>query len=173
MHESLESAVRSLHRRGKLGGPDKKAAQIIDPHLEPDERVDAAASGRLSKNFGLIVITDRRVIAASDAFVKRDLTQIPLSEVTAVEWMAAPSRLLQTGEVRVRSASAEIHMETVPIDQGEAFVRIANLASSPIGQPAAPEGDLDTLQKLGELHAAGVLTDHEFETKKSEILGRI
>ena len=38
--------------------------------------------------------------------------------------------------------------------------------------PAAPSADdrLDQLQKLGELQAAGVLTDAEFEAQKAKIL---
>jgi hypothetical protein len=31
--------------------------------------------------------------------------------------------------------------------------------------------DLDQLQKLGELHAQGILTDEEFAAKKAQILG--
>ncbi|MGH2490301.1 MAG: SHOCT domain-containing protein [Candidatus Limnocylindria bacterium] len=31
----------------------------------------------------------------------------------------------------------------------------------------------ETLRKLGELHATGVLTDHEFSAKKKELLARI
>ena len=36
---------------------------------------------------------------------------------------------------------------------------------------APPEPDLDELEKLGELHKEGVLTDDEFEAKKTQILG--
>jgi hypothetical protein len=37
---------------------------------------------------------------------------------------------------------------------------------------AAPEPDLmDQLQKLGELHASGVLTDEEFAAQKAKLLG--
>jgi len=32
-------------------------------------------------------------------------------------------------------------------------------------------GDLDQLEKLGQLHAEGVLTDEEFAAKKKQILG--
>jgi hypothetical protein len=37
---------------------------------------------------------------------------------------------------------------------------------------AAPQPDLmDQLQKLGELHASGVLTDEEFAAQKAKLLG--
>jgi hypothetical protein len=38
--------------------------------------------------------------------------------------------------------------------------------------PAAPAGvDYDELKQLGELHAAGTLTDEEFAAAKAKILG--
>jgi hypothetical protein len=38
--------------------------------------------------------------------------------------------------------------------------------------PAAQERDpLDVLQRLGEMHAAGTLTDEEFATAKAKVLG--
>ena len=40
--------------------------------------------------------------------------------------------------------------------------------------PAAPAGDdtLEQLKQLGELHAAGVLTDEEFAAQKAKILAQ-
>ena len=38
--------------------------------------------------------------------------------------------------------------------------------------PAAPAGiDMEQLKQLGELHAAGVLTDEEFAAAKAKLLG--
>jgi hypothetical protein len=37
--------------------------------------------------------------------------------------------------------------------------------------PAAENDQLDQLEKLGQLKANGVLTDQEFQAKKSQILG--
>lgn len=49
--------------------------------------------------------------------------------------------------------------------------RVALSASQPI-QPG-PVDVTDQIRKLGELHAAGVLTDEEFSAKKSELLDRL
>ena len=35
----------------------------------------------------------------------------------------------------------------------------------------APDDDMAQLEKLGELHAKGILTDEEFSAKKAQILG--
>ena len=43
--------------------------------------------------------------------------------------------------------------------------------AAPAPPPSGGESDLDLLQKLGDLHAQGILTDEEFAAKKAEILG--
>ncbi|HQR79513.1 MAG TPA: SHOCT domain-containing protein [Actinomycetota bacterium] len=42
----------------------------------------------------------------------------------------------------------------------------------PAPAPSQSGPDLDELQKLGELHESGVLTDEEFATAKAKILGQ-
>lgn len=43
--------------------------------------------------------------------------------------------------------------------------------AAPSVPPASGGDDLDQLQKLADLHAAGILTDEEFAAKKAQILG--
>jgi hypothetical protein len=46
-----------------------------------------------------------------------------------------------------------------------------------VSHPSRPQekspAALDQLQKLAELHQAGILTDDEFDTKKAELLSRL
>ena len=46
-------------------------------------------------------------------------------------------------------------------------------AEAPPAAPAAPSEDdqMAQLEKLGDLHAKGILTDEEFSAKKAQILG--
>jgi hypothetical protein len=45
---------------------------------------------------------------------------------------------------------------------------------APEAPPAAPNGGIpEQIQKLAELHAAGVLTDEEFAAKKADLLSRM
>jgi hypothetical protein len=67
------------------------------------------------------------------------------------------------------AASSE-HGPSLPVDEGPA------LAGLP---PTIADGDeegltaLHALKELGELHAAGVVTDAEFAVKKAELLRRV
>jgi hypothetical protein len=47
------------------------------------------------------------------------------------------------------------------------------VATAPAAAAAAAPDPVERLRKLGELHAAGVLTDAEFEAKKAELLARL
>jgi hypothetical protein len=76
---------------------------------------------------------------------------------------------------------------TVENDEGRAQIRqmfgaaaetitgVGNPAAAAAAPVAAPAADdpLERLNKLGELRAAGVLTDAEFEQKKAELLAQI
>jgi hypothetical protein len=46
-------------------------------------------------------------------------------------------------------------------------------AEAPPAAPAPPSADdqMEQLEKLGDLHAKGILTDEEFAAKKAQILG--
>jgi hypothetical protein len=46
-------------------------------------------------------------------------------------------------------------------------------AAAPAAPAAAPAGgiDMEQLKKLGDLHAAGILTDEEFAAAKAKLLG--
>jgi hypothetical protein len=44
-------------------------------------------------------------------------------------------------------------------------------AAAPAGAPALSDDVYEQLKKLGELREAGILTDDEFQAKKSQILG--
>ncbi len=57
--------------------------------------------------------------------------------------------------------------QEVGAEGGEAT---AAATAPPASGESAPD-DLDQLQKLADLHAAGILTDEEFTAKKAQILG--
>ena len=51
--------------------------------------------------------------------------------------------------------------------------QMAATKSSAASSSEQPTDPVDQLERLGKLHAAGVLTDEEFSAKKSEILARL
>lgn len=66
---------------------------------------------------------------------------------------------------RNRQAADDVYSEPQPVYQDPP-------PAPPPPAPSAPAGpDLGELQRLGELHESGVLTDEEFAVAKSKILG--
>jgi putative oligomerization/nucleic acid binding protein len=62
--------------------------------------------------------------------------------------------------------------ETAQMD-ADALAAQLNAAAAPpaiVAAPQHPEDPLDRLSKLAELHAAGALTDEEFQAQKAKIL---
>ncbi len=65
-------------------------------------------------------------------------------------------------------------MDQLGIEKQAVTAEDQQSAAAPQAEAAPASGggtDLDQLQKLGELHAAGILTDEEFAAKKAQILG--
>lgn len=56
-------------------------------------------------------------------------------------------------------------------EQGAAEAQAAAAPAAPAPAPAAGGIDMDQLKQLGDLHAAGVLTDEEFAAAKAKLLG--
>ncbi|GAA2959230.1 MULTISPECIES: DUF4429 domain-containing protein [Streptomyces] len=126
---------------------------------------------------------------------------LPLSEVTGVRWV--PAIGLENGSLRfdragaVSSAPAKFDPYSLELwglskrEHTAVLVAAAVLARMPVpgGAPdreaapaalpqAAPAADdhdvlLRRLRELGELHAAGILTDEEFSTAKQAVLKRL
>ena len=78
------------------------------------------------------------------------------------------------GSIRISTSNDEIEVEKVATDEAKAVVSAARRALEQVSAPSsAPEssGSLDDLQKLADLHDAGVLTDEEFAAAKAKALG--
>jgi hypothetical protein len=73
--------------------------------------------------------------------------------------------------------TAHVVHDRIQRRQGEQWAAQGNLApvaaatAPPAGAPAAIDDTLARLTQLGELKAAGVLTEAEFESQKARVLG--
>lgn len=97
-------------------------------------------------------------------------------------------RCLRCGAI-VEEAQLDVAAVTAPVVDAPRRIepQPSNLPPAPIGRQTEPDADvgeaeagegstleaLSALRELGELHAAGVLTDREFARKKAELLRRV
>lgn len=175
-------------------GSRRELRKLAKHHLAIGEQVRYAASGRVRKRVGLVVLTDRRLIFLFHGMVRQTIEDLPLERITSVREKGG----LVFGSFTVLASSTELVVTQVakadlkalakalraristgalpplpPLDLGDAGLDEEEgvPTSAPAGAPSADV--LDQLRQLGELRDAGVLSDDEFEAAKVELLGRL
>jgi hypothetical protein len=93
------------------------------------------------------------------------------SSTCACEWTSASSH--STAPHRSRRTKTSTVSRAAPPRAGDRWADAAVHDEEGRQQIRTLFGALDRLKKLDELHASGVLTDEEFETKKAPLLAEI
>lgn len=173
----------------------EKVADILDDDeivhfLTRGTTVDVEGSGAGGSLFGddrsrksgtrgyvRAVVTDRRVAVKVPQFLGNDERSVPYSNITSVD--------LDTGLVNKRltlqTPGQTYHIEAQEPGKDELrettrFIRskISEANQTNVVQTDSPEPDpLEQLEKLKNLHEQGVVSDKEFEEKKSNLLDKI
>lgn len=140
------------------------------------------------------VLTSDRVIYRSGVVAKRGI-EIPLENINAIHFeQQVFERLLGLGDLKIDSASIqgysvfddiqhpdkvqnEIYLQMEANDQRRFRGMPGNQPGNQSGVPPAPAPAAlsvpEQLEKLSELRDRGVITDEEFQAKKTELLGRM
>jgi len=174
--------VRSKHVRAWLA-----------KYAEQGEQVSAWAEGYIGKMMGsgkdkqhngALIITGRRVIFYRSGFLGEVHQAIPLAKISSVE----QSSFLGQRKVRMHTSHDDLEFTTFDdnpyarvvaalqagaVNKGEGAGGVGDVAAAGAAGPAGSDTPLDALKKLGELRAAGVINEAEFEAKKAELLGRM
>lgn len=123
------------------------------------------------------IITDRRVAVKVPQFLGNDERSVPYSNITSVD--------LDTGLVNKRltlqtpGQTYHIEAQEPGKDELREITRFIRGKISEANQPNVVQADssdpdpLDQLEKLKNLHKQGVVSDEEFEKKKSNLLDKI
>jgi len=145
--------------------------QVLDA-LEPTERIVVAAQGHYDGKITVLTVTEKRILVVSNDVIgfQGASKTIALDKVSSISEKTGWA----LGSIRISTSNDEIEVEKVATDEAKAVVSAARRALEQVSAPSsAPEssGSLDDLQKLADLHAAGVLTDEEFAAAKAKALG--
>jgi hypothetical protein len=149
----------------------KHILEFTAHHAGPTEDVIAYCTGFLYKgdklqNDGVLIVTNSRV-----AFYRKGITgeifeSIPIKNITSIE-RKAPMLGLRSITLHTSHDSLEFRAgdKSAEAEVAEAIERVRSAGDKPSG--------LDSLSKLAELKAAGILTEEEFNAKKKQILSTI
>jgi len=158
----------------KLGG--KRELKKLPEHLYAGEVVRYIAQGTYEANQGIVVLTDQRLLFVFHGLVKQSVEDFPLDRISSVANKAG----FATGELTVHASGNIAVIGGIVKGDLKYLVdalrqRLAEGATvaAPSTPPPAQPDVMDQLRKLAELRDAGILTPAEFDTKKTELLGRL
>lgn len=135
-------------------------------------------SGYYGKGIGLVVLTDRRLLFVQHGIMSQTTEDFPMSKISSVRWESG----MMIGKITIFASGNKSKITNVNKDDGKEIVaKIRHELSvprettppAPAVSPPAAADPIEQLQRLSELHAAGVLTPEEFHATKTDILSRM
>lgn len=170
----LKAAVDRLSRISKVGG--WLELRNVRHYLTASETVQELGQGVWGNRQGLVILTDERLWFFDKALIGATVEEFPLTEITSI----SVSKKIGGEALAITVAGNVTTISRMMHGQGDALIRAyRQLKASATAASVAPtamhqaSSDADAIVKLADLHEAGIITDEEFASKKSEILARM
>ena len=180
--DHLKAAASKVQDTAKEAQDKAKQARLESKEAEEQKKATQIFQGTSHEEGRNSIVTlypDRleRVKERSHASLSRahqDVEVTPLQAVTSVEakkdkWRTKVTVYASGNDIIFRFG----HDEAQRFKEELLRLIVSRGAGESSPQKASEEDVMEKLRKLGELRATGVLTDAEFEHKKSDLLGRI
>jgi hypothetical protein len=127
-------------------------------------------SGKDKQHNGILVVTAERVVFYRKGFLGEVIESIPLKSVTSIERKS----MLGHHTVRLHTSHDALAFKTFKKPEEELLVQAIETGRSSGPVSVAHGGNhLESIRQLGELRSAGVLTEEEFQAKKTELLAKL
>jgi hypothetical protein len=168
----IPQAVERIGKAARIFG--RKEIRHLHHLLHGSERVVSLGQGTYEKKQGILVLTNERLFFFEKSLGSETIEEFPLRSISSVE---GGKRL--TGERLVIHASgnrAEItNMFHGHADEITRQIRaLEREKTSAASTPAQPDADpLAQIERLAELRDRGLISEDEFQEKKTELLGRL
>ena len=161
-------------------GKYEKHLGLIKPHLKDGENIkfsvfrayETKVMGNDSVRNGVFVATESRIVFFAKKLMGYDLEGFPFENISSIEQKKGLMGHTMTFYASGNKASMKwINKGDVP--------NFLNYVQSSIGKPKVENnntGNSDIpsqIQKLSELKNQGILTEEEFNTKKTELLSKM
>lgn len=123
---------------------------------------------------GIFVATDQRLLFYAKKLTGYDFEAFPYANISSMEM----GKNLMGHHISFFASGNSAKMKWISDGDVRAFVdtvkaQIESAKSSKASSSEHSTDPVDQLERLGKLHAAGVLTDDEFSAKKAELLARL
>ena len=171
----VPEAIERLGKAGRLYG--REAIRHLRDLLYASERVLELGQGLYDRKQGLVVLTNERLFFFGKSLSSETVEQFSLSSIQSL--VVNKKRTGETLAVHALGDKAEI--TGMMRGQADAIARAFRnlkrtdqIMAAATGQ--APSSDTDPIaqiERLAALRDKGVISAEEFETKKTELLGRL
>ena len=156
----------------------ERAKEHLDEGEQPLQTIlgsyETKIMGADSVRKGIFVATDQRLIFYAKKLTGYDFESFPYANISSMEM----GKNLMGHYISFFASGNSCKMKWISNGDVRAFVDTVKTQTAAAKSSAAPASEQPTdpvnqLERLGKLHAAGVLTDEEFSAKKGEILARL
>lgn len=150
----------------------RREIKYLPEILKEEEKILYLTSGFLGKKRWVVVCTDHRIIFLSKGlFWRLGQIETPLEKINAIEQKCG----FWFGEIAIRDSSNRIVLTKAKKKTVKPFVAAVNQAIDGIRKkkPSASTADdiASQIERLAALMEKGLLTQEEFQKKKTQLLG--
>lgn len=142
--------------------------------LHDGEQLLNLASGEYDDNFGLLVVTDQRLVFYERGVMRAKQEDFPYSRISSV----------QTGRGMVRGGSLTVHVSGTEgkiehirpkgrADEIGDYIRQRIKDAVPVQDASGKPDAAERLQKLQAMLDAGIISQAEFDTQRAKIIADI
>ena len=140
VRDDIATAKSRMH--AKVGA--RREIKRLESYVDVDEHVDRMTAGLYGNEYGLLVLTDRRLIFIKDYTMSKTTEDFPLRNITSVVWQSE----MMLGTVVISTAGGKTQIQNVDQRDGKDLVDsvCASLgAASPTSAVPAGQASLDQL----------------------------
>jgi hypothetical protein len=164
-YEEFEKAVKALGQ--KIGFSNKPCFVAVHKMLSEGESIKGAGSCVDMKGDGAIIITEQNFYASKKiSLISFDNTVIPLEKITSFSSSGiVPKLTISEGTIVHTYATVN------NVDKILAAIKAGKSVPSPEAAPVKQHDATDELRKFKSLLDDGIITQEDFDKKKSQLLG--
>lgn len=158
---------------------NKHLSSFSQKHLKLGEAIttwgegyigEMMGKGKDQQHNGILLVTPDRVVFYRKAFLGEVIESIPLKSITSIERKS----VLGHHTVQLHTSHDALAFKTFKKPDEESLIAAIEAGRSTVPAPTPKmDNHLDAIRKLGELRATGLLTEDEFQTKKTELLAKL
>lgn len=130
--------------------------------------------GDKTQHNGALIVTNERAIFYRKGFLGEVLETVPLMKITAIERKS----MMGHRTIRMHTSHDQLEFKTFKKEKEQELVAAIEAgreqaSSDQPSQGAQQRDPMEALKKLGELKELGVITEDEFQEKKSVLLSKL